>query len=198
MRYLPAVLLSVFVTGSAGAGEITSAYTALDAERDCIIIDREEGEDWADLVCSGYKGYPVFLYYGDARESAFYGFPSQEGRPTWKSFTSFNNAGLKIEWRIESDDGREVPFATIHRWFVAADPENPAGRTEVLVVHKVGQIGEWEGCVIGHVVATGNRSANEKARQIADEHARDFECGMDERVVVSGSVPLPDFISRSN
>mgnify|MGYP001397561327 CR=1 FL=1 len=38
MRYLPAVLLSVFVTGSAGAGEITSAYTALDAERDCIIV----------------------------------------------------------------------------------------------------------------------------------------------------------------
>jgi len=197
VRYLP-VLLPILVAGNVGAEEIKSAYTEFDAERDCLIVDHEEGEDWVHLVCSGYKGYPVFLYYSDVRESAFYGFPPQDGRPAWESFTGFNNAGQEIEWRIEIDDGREIPFATIHRWFVATDPENPAEDTEVLVVHKVGQIGEWEGCVIGHVVATGNRSANEKARQIADEHARDFECGMDERVVLSGSVPLPDFISRSN
>jgi len=193
VRYLPAVLLSVFVAGNAGAQEIRSAYSELDSERDCAIFDRQEGEDWTDFVCSGYKGYPVFLYYSDARESAFYGFPPQEGRPAWESFTGFNNAGPKIEWRIEKNGGRELPFATIHRWFVAADPENSDEHKEVLVVHKVGQIGEWEGCVVGYVAVAGNENANEKARQIADERARNFTCGTDEPVIVSGSVPLPDF-----
>ena len=192
MRFLPAVLFSVFVVGNAGAQEITSAYTELDFDRDCLILDREDGEDWSDFICSGYKGYPVFLYYSDARESAFYGFPPQEGRPAWESFTSFNNAGPKIEWRIEKNDGREMPFATIHRWFVATDPDNSGDHTEVLVVHKVGQIGERDGCVVGYVAA-GSGDANEKARQIADERARNFTCGTDRPEVVSGSVPLPDF-----
>lgn len=73
MRYLP-VLLPILVAGNVGAEEIKSAYTEFDAERDCLIVDHEEGEDWVHLVCSGYKGYPVFLYYSDVRESAFYGF----------------------------------------------------------------------------------------------------------------------------
>jgi len=185
------------VAGNAGAQEITSAYTELDSEGDCIIFDHQEGEDWSDLVCSGYKGYPVFLYYSDARETVFYGFPPQDGRPAWESFTSFNTAGPRIEWRIEKIDGREIPFATIHRWFVTTDPEDSNGHTEVLVVNKVGQIGEWKGCVVGYVSASGNADANDKARQIADERARDFNCGTDEPVAISGSVPLPDF-RRSN
>src|SRR5690606_3732491 len=78
VRYLPAVLLSVSVRGGAGAGEVRRAYTACVAERGSISSDRDEGEDWADLFCSGYKGYPVLLYYGDARECAFSGFPLQE------------------------------------------------------------------------------------------------------------------------
>src|SRR5690606_21675990 len=109
VRYLP-VLLPILVAGNVGAEEIKSAYTEFDAERDCLIVDHEEGEDWVHLVCSGYKGYPVFLYYSDVRESAFYGFPPQDGRPAWGSFTSINNAGQEIEWRMRSMTAARFPL----------------------------------------------------------------------------------------
>nr|WP_206078597.1 hypothetical protein [Mesorhizobium camelthorni] len=52
---------------------------------------------------------------------------------------------------------------------------------------------ERDGYAVGLVVATGNPKANETARKIADEPARNFACGADERVLVSGDVPLPEF-----
>jgi len=63
----------------------------------------------------------------------------------------------------------------------------------VLVVEKVGQLHERDGCAVGLVVATGNPQANETARKIADEQARNFICGSDERVIVADGIPLPDF-----
>ena len=87
-----------------------------------------------------------------------------------------------------------MPFATIHRWFVS-DPEDPDKQIEVLVVEKVGQIGERDGCAVGLVLATGNPNANEMARKIADEQARDFACGADERVIVGD--PMPEFSRHS-
>jgi hypothetical protein len=47
-------------------------------------------------------------------------------------------------------------------------------------------------------VASGNPKANETARKIADEQARDFACGADERVVVSSDVALPEFTRQEN
>jgi hypothetical protein len=181
---------------TAWAGEISSVYTDLDAENGCTTFAAAgEGEgDWANLVCTGYSGYPVIIYSADLRESVFYGFPpAGDLAPAWESFAAFNSAGPKIEWRIEMNGDRALPFATIHRWFVSNDPDSPEKKTEVLVVAKVGQIAERDGCAVGLVVATGNPKANETARKIADEQARYFACGADERVLVSGDVPLPEF-----
>ena len=83
------------------------------------------------------------------------------------------------------------------RWFVS-DPEDDTKKTEVLVVEKVGQLGERDGCAVGLVVATDNPKANETARRIADESVRDFACGADERVLVSGDVPMPSFARQDN
>ena len=66
----------------------------------------------------------------------------------------------------------------------------------MLVIEKVGQIDQREGCAMGLVLATGNPQANEAARTIADERARNFICGEDQRVVVGGSVP--DFSRSEN
>ena len=194
-----AALVLAGLCHAAAAGEISSAYTDIDAEKDCTTFaSAAEGEgDWANLVCSGYRGYPVFIYSADLRESVFYGFPpGGDLAPAWESFSAFNSTGARIEWRIDTDKGRSVPFAAIHRWFVSADPENPDKQIEVLVVEKVGQMHERDGCAVGLVLATGNPEANEAARKLADERARNFSCGADKRVVVGD--PMPDFSRSEN
>jgi hypothetical protein len=194
-----AALVLAGLCHAAAAGEISSAYTDIDAEKDCTTFaSAAEGEgDWANLVCSGYRGYPVLIYSGDLRESVFYGFPPDgDLAPAWESFSAFNSTGARIEWRIDTDNGRSVPFAAIHRWFVSADPENPDKQIEVLVVEKVGQMHERDGCAVGLVLATGNPEANEAARELADERARNFTCGVDKRVTVGD--PMPDFSRSEN
>ena len=79
---------------------------------------------------------------------------------------------------------------------MSAIPRTRDKQTEVLVVEKVGQIGEQDGCAVGLVLASGNPQANETARKIADEQARGFACGADERVVVGE--PMPQFDRLEN
>jgi hypothetical protein len=187
--------LTVAALSATGAhAEIFSAYTDINAENTCsVFATNEEGGEFANLACNGYKGYPVLIYSGDLRESLFYGFPpGGDLQPAWESFSAFNSAGPKIEWRVEKEGNREIPFATIHRWFVS-DAEDSSRQIEVLVVEKVGQLHERDGCAVGLVVASGNPQANETARKIADEQARNFICGSDERVIVADGIPLPDF-----
>lgn len=199
MNKLSLTLALAGFCNAAAAGEISSAYTDLQLDRDCAVFAAAPAGDgdWSNMVCSGWRGYPVLIYSGDLRESVFYGFPpGGDLAPAWESFSAFNSAGPRIEWRIETDKGRSIPYAAIHRWFVSADPENPDRKTEVLVVEKVGQMHERDGCAVGLVLATGNPQANEAARRIADEQARNFTCGVDQRVVAGGSVP--DFSRSEN
>jgi hypothetical protein len=199
MRNLPTVAVLAALCLPVAAAEIKSEYTDIDFERSCsAFAQSDETGDSVNLVCPGWRGYPVIFYEGDLRESIFYGFPPSGAEPVWESFSAFNSAGPKIEWRIEVDGAKQVPIAAIQRWFVNSDPEDSEKKTEVLVVEKVGQIGVGEGCVIGLVVASGNPKANETARKIADEQAHDFACGADERVVVSGDVALPEFHRQEN
>ena len=113
MRLLPLIALCL-IAAPVSAGEISSAYTDLDTARDCVTFSAAaEGEgDWADMVCSGYRGYPVLIYYDDARESLFYGFPpGGDLAPAWESFSAFNSSGPTIEWRIDTDGDLSVPHA---------------------------------------------------------------------------------------
>ena len=193
MRETLAALFLVSLCQGVEAGAISSEYTDIDRDRDCAVFSAAaEGEgDWANLACRGWRGYPVLIYSDDLRESVFYGFPpAGDLAPTWESFAAFNSTGPKIEWRIEERDGMALPFATIHRWSVS-DPDDPEAKTEVLVVARVGQLHERQGCAVGLVLASGNPRANGIARNIADEQARDFACGADERVYVGE--PIPEF-----
>jgi len=196
MRALIAGLLLIGLGSAANAEEIKSVYTEINVERDCTTFDiATDGGEFANLACNGYGGYPVLIYSGDLRESLHYGFPGA-GDHVWESFSGFNSTGPKIEWRVAIDGGRAIPFAAIHRWFVSADPEDSSKHTEVLVVEKVGQVKEQDGCAVGLVMASGNPQANETARKIADEQARGFACGADERVVVGDN--LPEFSRQDN
>lgn len=190
-----ALLALVFPTQ---AGQLSSAYTDIDAARDCALVDASKpGEgDFARYVCPGWRGYPVILSVADLRESVFYGFPPKGDLP-WESFGPFNGTGKTIEWRLRTDGEKTTPVAAIQRWFVS-DPDDDTSKTEVLVVAKVAQPGDGEGCVVGLVAASGNPTANEMARRIADEAVGDFACGADERVLASGTVPLPEFTRQDN
>lgn len=165
-----------------------SAYTKLHAEDTCKVTAEpaeDEGGDWSELLCTGYGDYPVYLSYADARESMFYGFPPGDKPTSWESFNGFNGVSGTIEWRLD----KGVPFATILRWSIATDV--PEKNIEVLVVSKVAQPDDHDGCVVGYVVAPDNPGHNVQAREIADDHARGFACWRDEPVVRAGSVPLP-------
>lgn len=193
MRSILALVVALVSVPAAGA-EITSVYTDLDPDKTCITVDKaEEGDgDWATLACSGFMGFPIVIDYGDARETVYYGFTQPPG-DHWESFSGFNAAGKKVEWRLLKDGDLTKPFATINRWSVS-DPEDPDQHIEVLVVSKVGQLKERQGCVVGLVRASGNPEANEMARRIADEQAQDFSCG-DERTLVGE--PMPEFSRQS-
>jgi hypothetical protein len=194
MRLLTTALLIAALSSAARAEEISSVYTDLDFKKDCTPLESsEEGGDFINYVCNGYGGYPIFVYSADLRESWYFGFPKATDY-VWESFSAFNSAASKVEWRISRDGDRVTPFATIHRWSIS-DPEDDQKKSEVLVVAKVGQVKDQDGCAVALVMATGNPKANDTARKIADEQARGFACGGDERVLVGDNIP--DF-SRSD
>jgi hypothetical protein len=178
----------VAACAAAHSAEITSAYTDVDLEKGCVTIAKaaEDDGDWARFVCPGYMGYPIVVDYSDLRESITYGFPSA-GR-AWESFEGFNSGGAKVEWRLLKDGAATTPFAAIQRWTVTS-AENGEKNVEVLVVSRVGQPDDLKACVVGLVLATGKPDANEMARKIADEQAREFSCG-DERTVVGEPMPV--------
>ena len=172
--------------------QMSSEYTQLDSQTNCTVFAQAaEGEgDWANLVCDGWRGYPVMLQYSDARESLYYGYPpAGDMAPVWESFASFNSTGPTIEWRLEQRGEARVPVATIHRWFVSTGEGEDV---QVLVVEKVGQPFEREGCAMAYVMSTGNPDANEKARNYADNLVHGFSCG-DQPAIDAGSLPLPEF-----
>lgn len=189
-----AILALTMIVTPAGAAEIASVYTDLDPGKTCITISKaEDGEgDWSTQVCAGFQGFPVIIDYDDGRETVFYGFSPTPDRQ-WESFGGFNAAGKKVEWRLLKDGDVTMPFATINRWSVS-DPEDADKQIEVLVVSKVGQLKERQGCVVGLVRASGNPQANEMARKIADEQVREFSCG-DERTVVGEQ--MPEFVRET-
>jgi hypothetical protein len=175
---------------AARADGISSAYTDLDWKKDCVTYAQagKDNGDWADLACSGYRGYPVLIAYDDARESFFYGFPPNgDMTKAWESFIGFNSGAGKVEWRIETKAEMAVPFAVIHRRSIS-NPEDENKPTDVLIVAKVGQMDTRDGCTVGLVMATGNPAANDQARKLADEKARTFACGKDRHTVI-GNVP---------
>jgi len=176
------LLTALSMTGEAMAAD--SAYTVLDVDNgSCKPVGEAPTQEDIDLgvmsvVCPGYKAYPVEYHTDDERTTVHYGDPATTTTASaWESFSPFNSAAEKIEWRIDAKDG---PFAAIHRFYVGSggeDGKEPRG--EVLVISKVGQPGGRAGCVVGLVDALANKDANAMAREIADRLAPGFACGKD-------------------
>lgn len=178
MDYIKTIALvaGLVLAGNASANEVLSEYTTFERDLDCALIaaSREEG-DWAEFVCPGYRGYPVFIRYSDGRETVTYGFATETGMP---NIMPFNEASGTVEWRLRSDGQAAFPFAAIQRWTLI-HPEGIDAVDEMLVVSRVGQPMEGGACAVAFIPATGNPAANEQAREIADARAESFTCGSD-------------------
>ncbi|ATN36333.1 hypothetical protein ACO34A_21320 [Rhizobium sp. ACO-34A] len=158
-----------------------STYTDLDLDKCKTVASDDMG---AIMLCSGYKDYQVHFAEGDLRQSVFYGPLDKKWQEQgFESFEPFNHVGAKIEWRL---DGSGKPFAAILRWFLEnVGPEGEpteASTGQALVVSRVAQREDGLGCVVGYVDALANPNANEIARKIADEEARNFAGGHQEAV----------------
>jgi hypothetical protein len=176
-----ALLGGTVLAGPATAdGPVGSTYTKLDLDTGCEQIS--SNEVGGSFRCAGHDGYPVHFAEGDLRQSVFFGHVGDwHAERAWESFGQFNYVNDTIEWRLK--DG--VPFAAILRWFI----ENPnpdtgspdeAHRGQVLVVSRVAQPADGNGCVVGYVDALANGDANTLARQVADTLAEGFACRADE------------------
>lgn len=184
-------LALVALIGAAPAFANESVYTDFPLQNNkCKPVDPAKADNDAEtgsveLICPGYRDYDVYYDEGDARVSIHYGHLSQDVITNyWESFTPFNSAAEKIEWRL---DAQGVPRAAIHRFLLAnIDPATGMSsdklKGQVLVISKVGQPGDETGCVVGMVDALANKDANDIARQVADDIAQGFRCKKDQAV----------------
>ena len=155
----------------------------------------------AAWTCKGLNGYPVYVAEGDLRQFISFGANGKSRRAatqTLKSFSSIFTPQLKratIEWRFRRSDGRDVPYATIVRFYSssgatkakgAAPP--PASQGEVLVVTKVTPA---DACQIARIDARANPEAIILARSAADELSAGFDCKTDQPRVVGATGRSP-------
>lgn len=172
-----AIFAMLALTGPVTAAD--STYTDLDLDKCKTIASDDMG---AIMKCKGLKGYDIHFLEGDLRQSMLYGPVRKELiEGAFESFEPFNHVNTKVEWRL---DASGKPFAAILRWFIEniGDTGSPTKEAEgqVLVISRVAQPDDGLSCVVGYVDALSNPNANELARQIADNEARDFACGYQE------------------
>lgn len=155
------------LTPARAAADIGSVYTALDLDA-CRDITPPDIEDGGIVQCAGFGGIDVRVAEGDLRNFVSYGPDAENQTAASQTVPAFNTIGKTLEWRVEDGEA----FATILRFHW--DSDGRKGST--LVVTK---LGETDACHVAHIQAAGNPNANALAREIADDHARGFNCQRD-------------------
>ena len=180
-----AVLMSCLGLNSAHAQSVGSSYSPT-APRDCRPIGKPSDLDGSTTrVCPGKGGLVVLIAEDDLREVVSVGRNRKQAAEepaanAW--FAPFNSSQTTVEWRTA--DAR--PFAMIQRWHIAdnGDPDKQ-GRPNTKAMLVVTRLPPGPVCHVAYVDATANPTANELARQAADDLARGFACGKD-RVKIIG------------
>lgn len=169
------ILFSLFLATSPAFAQ-SNAYTKIDFDKTCTIIDQYE--QGLNAICSGYTGYPVLFSEGDLRQMVRFGHIAKLG-DQWESFGQFNRANDTVEWLLKDNK----PYATILRYFIENANDNGEYKKElegqVLVVSTVGTHEKPTSCVVGYVDARANKNANKLSQELADMKARNFVCGKD-------------------
>lgn len=154
-----------------------SSYTDLDLDACETLAEDPMG---VSLKCDGYGEFPVYFKEGDLRQSMIFGKVDRELiEGAFESFSAFNRVNTKIEWRL---NGAGTPVAAILRWFIEnpgpSGSPSPESTGQVLVISRVGTAAYPGSCFVGMVDAKATANANRVARQVADDIADTFDCGM--------------------
>lgn len=185
MIRVPVLLAVLVVWGSAQAQEIVSVTTPLDLKK-CRHLPGKMEEDYGSWRCRGHGGIAVFVSAGDQRAYVSYGRNAEQQPAARQTLAAFNGEGDTVEWRaVRRKDGKLKPFATIARFSVTKSAEDPPVKGAMLVVTRLGP----PVCRIGYVDAIANPNAAALARQIADEHARVFECQASKPIILGEKGP---------
>jgi hypothetical protein len=181
------------VSATMAAESISSVTTKFDSKR-CRHTPGRDAEDYGSWGCAGLDGIGVRLGAGDQRMQVSFGRDAASELAARQTFPAFNGVYEgTIEWRLERPpNAKPRPFATILRWNVRREDDGRDSTGRVLVVTRLNPGGV---CHVGYADARANTNASQLARQIADEMARDFQCGKDKPVVrgqVSAGLNMPE------
>ena len=164
------VALGVF---AAEAQDATRSVMTTIELKTCNILKRDnDGPAWR---CAGLAGYPVYIAERDDRYFFSAGLKPETRRASQQTLRAVNTffpaatTRATVEWRVPRTSRRAVPYATIIRYYTSS--ETASG--QVLVVSKVSPD---QTCQVALIDAVANADAIERARQIADTVARDFDC----------------------
>ena len=176
-----ALIVSGAVAHPALGQSVTRVYTKFDAKQ-CQHMRGRGAEDYGSWRCPGHDGIEVWLSAGDQRMQVSFGRAAGGEPAARQTFPAFNNIYEgTVEWRLQArPNGRRHPFATILRWNVKRENDERTSTGRVLVVTRLAPGGV---CHVGYVDARANPDANKLAQQLADEHARAFQCGKDKPIV---------------
>jgi hypothetical protein len=168
----------------ANAQTIGSTYTST-APKDCRVTSTSNGVDDSTVrICPGKSNLVLVISEDDLRETVSVGRNRAQAarEPAAQSwFGPFNSTAHTVEWRAV--DGK--PFAIIQRWHIADNTDTDKdGRPTAKPMLAVTRLPPGPVCHVAYIDGQANRSANELARQAADEFARDFKCGKDEVKVI--------------
>ena len=164
------------------AQTFSSSYTST-APKDCRTVGKPR-DGGATQQCPGQSGLVVVISEDDLRQTVSVGTTAaaaakEPAAETW--FAPFNSTGNTIEWRAA--DGK--PFAIIQRWLLSDNDDlDKSGTPANKPLLAVTRLPPGPVCHVAYIDGQANRSANEVARQAADEFARDFKCGKDEVKVI--------------
>ena len=166
-----AVLVAMIVGANAAAAEsIASVYSRHDYEK-C----RKTGDDDPILErrCVGHDGIAVHWVNEPDSSSVSFGADGAVGAEYDPRFT-FAVAGDVIEWRGPLRRGKVVPHVAIVRYQLCRSVGGPCAPE--LAIYRL--VGKRASCIAATV--NGRRSdANARAREIADQFARNFDCEKD-------------------
>lgn len=164
-RFCTLTLTAGFIlTLTVSAAPVTSVYSSLSGCRPV-----KTGRDWSVHACRGVGGYNLQLEYEDARESITVFGPDRKAHPLklWQVVSSgFSSVGQKAEWRVRTQNGKQLPIALIVRFNASENPEDSSKITSYLIVAK---ITPQKICVTDKIAP--GATANEEARNAADASA---------------------------
>lgn len=181
MRALPALLICAASTALAAppdnASPLKSQFTTIDLS---TCTDRKSPPAETTWSCSGLAGYPIYIVEKAGGLSMSFGPAAATQRAAAQklevqsSLFRDKRHRITVEWRYVRRNGRDLPYATIVRYFTTRN----GARGQVLVVTRVT---ETEACRVGHIDALANPDAIALARSVADELARSFDCKSEPR-----------------